>query len=126
MQAYTYYLTHLPTGKFYIGSRCKNVSLGRSAEDDFWIHYFTSSAKVKNLIVETGKESFSFKILYKQLEEDEPDAFWWFEQEEILKNIDNPLCLNGHAVDRSTGKKRFSRFGQPVDSVTKEKISKKL
>ena len=57
--AYTYRVTIIPTGQFYIGSqygkRANPSNLGSS--------YFTSSSVVQNLIFEHGKGNVSFEIL---------------------------------------------------------------
>ena len=55
---YTYRIKFLPTGEYYYGVRyAKNCH-----PSDLWIRYFTSSTKVKDLIRQYGKESFSYEI----------------------------------------------------------------
>ena len=58
MIPYTYRIQFTPTGEYYYGVRhakdCKPSEL--------WITYFTSSAVVKNLIKEHGKDKFTFEI----------------------------------------------------------------
>lgn len=61
-KAYTYFLKHIPTNTCYYGVRWQNIRLQRTPEQDFWIHYFTRSSKVKALIAEYGKDSFQFQI----------------------------------------------------------------
>lgn len=55
---YTYFLTHLPTGLKYYGVRKSSLP----PENDLWIRYFSSSQRVKQLINEYGKDSFTFEI----------------------------------------------------------------
>lgn len=55
---YTYIITHIPSGKRYYGSRYARYCY----PGDLWKNYFTSSRKIKNLIIKDGIESFSFSI----------------------------------------------------------------
>lgn len=55
---YTYCLLHKPSGRRYYGSR---YAKGCNPAD-LWILYFTSSNTIKKLILEDGKESFSFEV----------------------------------------------------------------
>ena len=55
---YTYWLFHKPSRKFYYGSRtAKNCS-----PTDLFDTYFSSSAVVKRLISEDGKDSFRYRV----------------------------------------------------------------
>jgi general stress protein YciG len=58
---YVYYIKNITTGLKYIGSKYAKNAI----PDTFWINYFTSSIKVKQLISTFGKEDFVFKILKK-------------------------------------------------------------
>lgn len=60
--AYTYLLKHIPTNQFYYGVRWGNKV---PPEQDLWIHYFSSSERVKNLINEYGIDSFEYEIRKK-------------------------------------------------------------
>lgn len=123
---YTYFIRNRVTGQFYYGSRCKNVALNRSAKEDFWIHYFTSSKKVKNLITEYGKDSFDFEII---MESETFDDCYWKEQELISSTIFDSLSLNGYFVDKITGKNKFSTSNKSFGPLSKEhrlKISNSL
>jgi hypothetical protein len=84
------------------------VRHNRTAFDDFWIIYFTSSKPIKDLIGQYGKESFSYNIL---LEDNSYDICYWYEQDLIKENIGNNLCLNIHYVDSSTNCIKFSTAG---------------
>ena len=52
--AYAYYLYHNPTDQYYYGSRYKNVRVKRQPNEDLWIHYFSSSTNIKNLLMNTA------------------------------------------------------------------------
>jgi hypothetical protein len=55
---YTYYLFHRPTGKKYYGVRYAKTC----DPADLWVRYFSSSKKVKALILEYGKDSFVAEV----------------------------------------------------------------
>jgi hypothetical protein len=55
MKAYTYSITHIPSGKIYYGVR-------KSAYFDLGVEYFSSSKLVKRLIVEEGVSNFVFTL----------------------------------------------------------------
>lgn len=58
MKPYTYLIKHLQTNTFYYG-----VKYASNADPDmFWKTYFTSSNKVKALIEQYGKDSFTYEI----------------------------------------------------------------
>jgi hypothetical protein len=116
--AYTYFLRNKITNQFYYGSRCKNVKLKRTPQEDFWIRYFTSSKKVHNLIKTLGKESFEFQFL---LEDVDYNKCYNLEQTLIIENIGKELCLNMYS--RSNNK--FSTAGKTHSIETKKKISAK-
>jgi hypothetical protein len=118
--AYTYFIKNKITNEFYYGSRCKNIDYKRLVLDDFWIHYFTSSKEIKNLRKIYGDNSFEFTILQ---ESEDYDNCYWYEQELIKQNINNPLCLNRQFVDRNSGKKMFSMSGKTHSTESKIKIS---
>jgi len=60
--AYTYLLKHIPTNQFYYGVRWGNKV---PPEEDLWIHYFSSSERVKDLINKYGVDSFEYEIRKK-------------------------------------------------------------
>ena len=51
---YVYLIRHIPSGKFYAGSRYSNSC----HPSDFWVSYFTSSKHIKQIIATEGKDSF--------------------------------------------------------------------
>lgn len=118
--AYTYFVCNKNTNQFYYGSRYHNIKLNRHPEEDFWIHYFTSSKNIKKLIEEFGKESFEFKIILK---DSNYMNCYWYEQDLIKNNISNNLCINRHYIDSATSSKVFSTAGVPCSDETKLKIS---
>ena len=119
--AYTYFVKNKITNQFYYGSRKANIRLKRTPEEDFWIHYFTSSKNIKELISVHGPDSFDILILEKS--QDYADCFWE-EQKLICENFNNPLCLNKHYIISETGANRFSFRGKIHSEESKEKIRK--
>lgn len=90
--AYVYYVKHIPSGKFYYGSRYKNMHKNILPCDDFWINYFTSSKKIKELRKNYRDDCFERAIIFTSLD---PKECFKYEQIIIKENINNPLCLNG-------------------------------
>lgn len=119
--AYVYYIEHTPTGKFYYGSRYKHTDKNLLPADDLWVNYFSSSKEVAKLIKETGKESFSYKIL---LEDSDKELCFKFEQDLIKDNIGNPLCLNKRYFDSAKGNSVFCIAGKTLSSKGKPKSEK--
>jgi hypothetical protein len=117
-ESYVYKVKSKITGQYYFGSRCKNVRLSRSPENDFWVRYTTSSKRVNELIRQFGKESFEIQILLKS---ENYSNCYDLEQELIEKHLSDPLCLNLYC--RKTN--RFSTFGKTHSEETKSKISAK-
>ena len=118
--AYTYFVRNKITNQFYYGSRCKNIEYNRSAEDDLWIHYFTSSKEIAKLRKIHNNDLFETIILY---ESPEYEDCYWKEQELIKENISNVLCLNKQFQDRKTGTRKFSSDG-PCSEERRKAISK--
>ena len=98
--------------------RAKNVQLARTPEEDFWVHYETSSKRVKHLIHQYGKDSFAFEIVFRN---DSFDACYQKEQELIGSHLGDEKCLNMYC--RETNK--FSTYGNKQSDSTKEKIRAK-
>lgn len=115
---YVYKITHKKTEQFYFGSRVANIKKKLVPEKDFWIHYFSSSKKIKEIIRVEGVAAFHTEILYTNTNADE---VFWQEQELIKEHIKNPLCLNKHYKDKSSGHKAWSTHG--VEPVNKNKSS---
>ena len=117
-QPYVYLITNFLTGEYYYGMRAKNVLLARTPEEDFWVHYETSSKRVKHLIHQYGKDSFAFEIVFRN---DSFDACYQKEQELIGSHLGVVKCLNMYC--RETNK--FSTYGNKQSDSTKEKIRAK-
>lgn len=101
--AYVYKITLISTGEFYFGYRSKNIKEQRLPENDLWIHYFTSSNIIKNLIKVHGKDAFITEILKKT----DPDTAYNCEQRYIKQNWNNPLLLNKKYQDTDNGRQAF-------------------
>lgn len=121
IQAYVYSIKVLATGQFYLGSRGRNVTLGREPEDDLWVKYETSSKKIKAMIGTLGKNAFAAEVLAKF---DRHEDAYWFEQALIKEKHKDPLCLNNHYVERDTNKRVFVGLaGVPKSEEHRRKIS---
>ena len=81
---YSYKITNIHTGQFYIGFRSANKI---KADLDLGFKYFTSSKIVKSLGFK------NFKIDWIEEFEDPDHAYDW-EQMMIYVNLKDPLCLN--------------------------------
>ena len=119
--AYTYLITNKITGQFYYGSRYRNIKFKRTPEEDFWIYYFTSSVRIKQLIGQYGKDSFDISII---MQDKDYDKCYWAEQDLIKENIKNKLCLNGTYLDSESNEIKFSMAGLSHSDKTKSKLSK--
>ena len=126
--AYVYSVTHLPTGKFYYGSRYRHIEKNLHPKQDFWKTYFTSSKEIQSLREETGNESFEYKIIYTNT-----DAQVCFEHEQklIKQHIDNPLCVNKRYFDSVKGTRVYCTYGKTLSTrgqlkseTTKQRMSK--
>ncbi len=116
--AYVYYIKHIPTGKFYYGSRYKHIEMGVIPEHDLWIRYFTSSKEIAKLRKDTGNDSFEYKIIFSDIV---TDKCFNYEQELIKEHINNPLCINKRYFDSTNSTKVFSTFGKTLSSKGKTK-----
>jgi len=116
--AYVYYIRHIPTGKFYYGSRFNHIKFGIFPEDDLWETYFSSSKEVSKLRRETGDQSFETLIIFKDTD---IQLCFDFEQEIIKKYIDDPLCINKRYFNTKSGKTSYCTFGKTLSSKGKPK-----
>ena len=119
--AYVYFVRCKNTNQFYYGSRASNIRFKRHPEEDFWIHYFTSSKKIKELIDMYGKEAFEFEILLKH---SDYKVCFWKEQQLIKDSKTNPLRLNRRYTDPDTGRNHLTTYGESPES--KEARIKKM
>jgi len=124
MKPYTYLIKHKPTGKAYYGFRSANT---QEPHKDLWNTYFTSSPKVKQLIEETGVDSFDVEV--RKVFETKEDAVKWetkvLRRCKVLHN-DNWINQNvaGYIIPTKESNKKISNFhkGKPKTAEHKEKI----
>lgn len=116
--AYVYFIKNKITNQFYYGSR----SVSGSPTKDLWIHYFTSSKYVKQLIDEHGQDSFECNVIF---EYDDYDICYWYEQLLIKETVKNLLSLNKFYIDPDSSMKCFHSVGisRPCSEETKQKLS---
>ena len=113
VRPYVYMGVDLVTGKFYIGSREKNVKLNKPSHIDIF-EYKTSSKKVRPIF-----SNFTWIIV---AEFETGDAAYDFEQHLIYENWHNPLLLNGSCF---YGKARFKVTSLTDRSKLKSMLGKK-
>lgn len=109
---YVYRLTHRDSGHFYIGYRCKNVSLALSSSNDLGITYFTSS----KLINKNNIDQYEIEIIAEFYHSD--DAYD-LEQDMIRDSWENDLLINDHYHYKGAG--RWKNPGHSTE--TRKKIS---
>jgi hypothetical protein len=110
---YTYLLKCIPTNQYYYGVRWRNRL---PAEQDFWIHYFTSSKKVADLRKQYGNSAFLFEI---RREFDTTEAAMIWEEKVLIKMkvLQDSKWLNGNIRGSN-----FRRTG-PVSDITRHRMS---
>lgn len=102
--SYVYKHQNIFTGEFYIGSRCRNVKLNISPEEDF--PKYICSAKLKFIILEE-KDFWKSEIIKTFYGENKRTDSWWYEQNLIKENWGDPLLLNKHHFDMKKGHNIF-------------------
>lgn len=108
IDSYVYKITNRITNQFYYGSRTNNVKKGRQPEDDIWKKYFTSSNRIKTLILEYGKDAFDVEIVFRNSKYD----FCFHEEQRLIReHLGNDLCLN-RAYFRSENSKILTTFNE--------------
>ena len=124
MKPYTYLIKHKPTNTVYYGFRSANK---KEPHNDLWHDYFTSSPKVKQLIEETGVESFDVQV--RKVFETKEDASKW--ETKVLRRckvLHNNKWINqniaGYIIPTEESNKKISEFhkGKPKSAEHKEKI----
>lgn len=116
--AYVYYIRHIPSGKFYYGSRYKHITHNIKPDEDLWKRYFTSSKEILKLIEQSGKDSFEYKIIYTNVD---TNKCFEYEQNIIKEYITDPLCVNKRYFDSNKGSTVFCIFGKTLSSKGKPK-----
>jgi len=120
-QAYVYILKNKVTDQFYIGSRASNIRLNRTPEEDLWVHYFSSSNRVKELITMYGVDSFNAQIVFKH---DLYKTCFWEEQRLIKESKSDLLRLNKAYIDQESNTRILTSHGESTES--KEARIKKM
>ena len=128
IKPYTYLIKFKPTGKYYYGSRVKNVKLKRSPEEDLMLEYTTSSKNINALIEEHGIDAFEWQIR-KTFDTVEKAILW---EQKVLKRCRvlerQDIWLNGnvagHILATPESCQKISEFhkGKPKSAEHKEKI----
>ena len=123
MKPYTYLIRHRPTGKVYYGYRSANKT---EPIDDLWKRYFTSSPRVRQLIEETGVDSFDVEV--RQIFETKEQASNW--ETRVLRRckvLEDDRWINqniaGYVVPTAESNKKISDFWKGK-SKSKEQIEK--
>jgi hypothetical protein len=114
---YTYFVLHVPTGLKYYGSK-----YGRDADPDkFWTTggYFTSSVKVKQLILEYGVDSFNAVVRkkFKTAEEALEYEYRFLKKVGALKKDD--------WLNKNMGGKEFKNVGPASEKALESQRNKK-
>ena len=128
IKPYTYLIKFKPTGKYYYGSRVKNVKLGLTPEEDLMLEYTTSSKNINALIKEYGIGAFEWEI--RKTFNTAEDAVLW--EQKVLKRCRvlerQDVWLNGniagHILATAESCQKISEFhkGKPKTEEHKEKI----
>ena len=113
-KGYIYKVTNIITGQFYIGQRSSYTG---APEDDFGVHYFTSSKVVRPLFKNNTSE-WQKEILYRDIQYAE--TLDDMEGYAIHKEIKDPLCMNRYDPTTRVG---FSTAGTHHSAETLAKLS---
>ena len=113
---YTYQITYLPTQQAYIGVRLANNVL---AADDFWHIYWTSSAVVKTLIDQHGRDAFRIDWIREYATREEATAA------EMILLKEHDVVNNPHYLNQAMWPLYDNTGRKPTDE-TREKISKSM
>jgi hypothetical protein len=101
---YVYKVTLRPTGQYYFGFRKRHVTEKRLPENDLWLHYFTSSNEIAELLKGYSANQFDAQIVHKGFD---LDGCFWIEQELIKQHFDDSLLLNKTYHDKELGHRVF-------------------
>lgn len=112
---YVYLLTHRETGKFYFGSRHKNVDFGRKSEDDLGFFYKSSSK-----IVKPHFDEYDAVVLAEFFNTEDAMRF---EHQLIKKEWGNPMLINRAVVISDDYVKMINPMkGRKLSAEQKKKI----
>ena len=124
MEAYTYLIRHKPTNRFYYGFRSANIV---APEDDLWKKYFTSSPRVKELIDETGVDSFDVEIR-RTFDTQEQAVAWETKVLRRMRVLENDQWINqniaGYVIPDDIARQKISDFhkDRPKTEEHKQKL----
>ena len=126
MKPYTYLIRHRPSGKVYYGYRSANKV---DPVDDLWKQYFTSSPNVRQLIKETGVDSFDVEIR-KVFETKEQASNWETKVLRRCKVLTDDRWINqnvaGYIVPTEESRKKISNYhkDKPKTDEHRQNLSK--
>lgn len=109
---FVYQITHIETGKFYIG--CKHLHIHKKTKrvgESNWKYYCSSSKHLQPDISKYGKKAFTFQIL--MMCKNKRDLYY----NEMRIQIDMDVLGKANAYNMNIGGKRFFR---PVESYGEE------
>jgi hypothetical protein len=115
---YVYKVTLRPTGQYYFGFRKRHVTEKRLPENDLWLHYFTSSNEIAELLKGYSANQFDAQIVHKGFD---LDGCFWIEQELIKQHFDDSLSCSIKLITiRSWDIEFLSVLKSNVPSVKKQ------
>lgn len=110
---YVYIIRHIPSGKFYAGSRTAKGC----HPSELWTKYFTSSNYVKELIGVDGIESFQTLIIFECNDKDEALDF----ETTLLKAVMAAKSISW--LNRTNGDGKFSMAGNLHSDTSRSLMS---
>ena len=125
MKPYTYLIKHRPTGRVYYGVRTANTV---PAQEDIWNRYFTSSNTVKQLVEETGADSFDYEVR-REFDTVEQAITWETGVLRRMRVLEKEEWINanvaGYIVLNEASRKKISEYhrGKPKSDEHRAKIA---
>jgi hypothetical protein len=125
MKPYTYLLKHRPSGRVYYGVRTANTV---PAHEDLWNKYFTSSNTVKQLVEETGLDSFDYEVR-REFNTAEQAIAW---ETKVLRRVcvlEKEQWINaniaGYIIPTDQSRRKISEYhrGKPKSEEHRAKIA---
>lgn len=115
---YTYLIKHIKSGKVYYG--CKYAK--NCHPSTFWVDYFTSSKRIKDIIAQEGKDSFIFEI--RKVFDSTKKCLDW--EKRVLKRM-NAIYRNDFFNENVGGTTRIkSGEENPMYGKSRPEISDKM
>ena len=125
MKPYTYLIKHRPSGQVYYGVRTANAV---PAHEDLWNKYFTSSNTVKQLVEETGADSFDYEVR-REFDTAEQAIAW---ESKVLRRVcvlEKEQWINaniaGYIIPTDQSRRKISEYhrGKPKSEEHRAKIA---